>query len=408
MATVTVSSSAALLATLKTAAPNTRIELTSGTYTLNARGGQDFHDAVIARAAGAQVNFSSVNLNDVSNLTFNGVDFQQKAGAFKSFVIANSDDITIRNVDIRGTVNDAGYGAGNGLWISKNNGFDLVNSTVSDFKTGLWIQGTRDLHITNNDLNRISLDGMIVGGVHNAYFAGNHVRMHVPQGTKHTDGMQFYNSQVNDPSSTVGIRDNVIETNNKASHGIYMANGIADDTGDPSSFYSDIVIKRNVIVSAQVSGIAVGQVDGVSILGNTILQDTDFRSTRDIDTPVIRVHAASTGVRISDNITHEVPAASGANWFPTRVPEPRWVIVDNALVPVGTALGSVQSSGPDAFPDPDAATPSDSDTFLFGDASDASAAPGSEAPIPEAPVSEAAVAAADDAVQHLVLDHAHL
>ena len=37
---------------------------------------------------------------------------------------------------------------------------------------------------------------MIVGGMHDALFAGNVIDLHIPSGVEHTDDMQFYNSKV--------------------------------------------------------------------------------------------------------------------------------------------------------------------------------------------------------------------
>jgi hypothetical protein len=275
-------------------------------------------------------------------LTFEKVDFIDRVGT-KAFVIASSTDITLRRIHVDG-VETGDYGTGTGLWISKNHGFTLENSLVQDFKTGLWIQSTTDLTVSGNTIRDISLDGMIVGRVHDAYFIDNHVSLHVPAGTKHSDGMQFYNSEVNDPISNMVVRDNLIETNNRASHGIYLANGLADDTGRPATFFQDLIIKKNTVVSGQVSGIAVGQTDGLSVYANVILQDPDFRSTREIDIPVIRVHADSTDVGITANTTHRTPEPSGENWFPTDRPEPEWTIESNRIVPIGTEVADVSGA----------------------------------------------------------------
>ena len=148
----------------------------------------------------------------------------------------------------------------------------------------------------------------------------------------------------NDPLSDVVIRENTIATHNNSSHGIYMGNAVADSGGSASTFFRNITIDNNTIVSGQVSGIAVGQTIGLSITDNTILQDTHFRSTQEINIPVIRVHADSTDVSITGNITHRQPEPNGNNWFPTDKPEPGWIMANNTIVPLGTT--------PDNPPDP--------------------------------------------------------
>lgn len=351
MPTVVVSSSSALLSALKSATANTRIELTSGTYTINTRS-QDFSGAVVTAAAGADVAFSKVTLNNVSHLTFERVAFEGPDGQGKPFVIAGSTDIAIRNATIDGADRN-GYGSGHGLWISNNRGFTLENSQVTDFQTGLWIGGNTDVTIRGNSISNISLDGMIVGRVHDAVFANNTIDLNVPAGTKHTDGMQFYNSVTNDPLSDVLISGNVIHTHNTASHGIYMANGLADQGGDASTFFRDITIVNNTVVGGQVSGIAVGQTIGLDVSGNTIRQDPGFYSTREVSTPVIRVHSASTDVSITDNATHKLPQASGANWQPGKTVPADWIISGNTIIP----LGDQPSPPPPPPPPPPPAAP---------------------------------------------------
>ncbi len=203
---------------------------------------------MIAPAAGADVAFSKLYLYSVKHLSFTGVDFLGRPGESKPFVVAKSVDVAIHDATFDGhTAN--GYGAGHGLWLSKTNGFTLADSRVHDFATGLWIAGTSNLIVSGNALSNISQDAMIVGGVHKAVFAENTISLHVPPMTKHTDGMQFYNSGSNNPLRDVVIRDNQIATHNGASHGIYMANGLANSTGNASTFFRDIVIKHNTVVS---------------------------------------------------------------------------------------------------------------------------------------------------------------
>ena len=122
------------------------------------------------------------------------------------------------------------------------------------------------------------------------------------------------------------------------------------------------MIKHNTVVSGQVSGIAVGQTQGLSIYDNTILQDTKFPSREEVHIPVIRVNAESTGVRITSNTLHRVPEPSGPNWFPTDRPEPGWTIANNKLVPLGTTPAQASNAR---------ASLADTDSFRFEAAGEA-------------------------------------
>ena len=228
MPTIVASNSAELAAALRAPVAGTTIELTSGSYTLSIRS-KDLAGTVITAADGATASFSSVSLQSASHLTFDGVDFLDRSGTGKPFVVANSTDVTIRDATVDGLTPN-GYGVGNGLWISNNNGFTLEDSRITDFQTGAWVGGNTDLVIRDNSFSNITLDGMIIGRTHNALFSGNTIDLHSTPGLRHSDGMQFYNSGENAPSTDVTVEDNIIRTHNKQSHGIYMGNAIANET----------------------------------------------------------------------------------------------------------------------------------------------------------------------------------
>ncbi|MFO1144170.1 MAG: right-handed parallel beta-helix repeat-containing protein [Amaricoccus sp.] len=371
MATVTVSSSAGLLTALKSAQPDTTFELKTGTYALSLRN-LDLKGATITAAQGADVSFTSATLNSVQHLTFDGVDFAAAGGERKLFAAANSADITVRNATLDGQSDAKGFGTGVGVWVNKMEGFTLENSHIEGFTTGSWLGATTGLTVRNNTYTDISLDGMMVGGIHDGLIQGNDIDLNVPAGTKHTDGIQFYNTNHNDPLSNVVVKANVIATHNNYSHGIFMANALGDQTGDASTYYRDITIADNVIVSAQVSGIAVGRTIGLTIDGNTILQDANFRSDTIGKTPVIRVSQASTQVSITDNFTHVAPAASVANWQKVKSGPPAdWIIENNQIVARGTTIDHLPDPKPDPDPTPPTVGNGQADTFRF------SSAPGS-------------------------------
>ena len=93
------------------------------------------------------------------------------------------------------------------------------------------------------------------------------------------------------------------------------------------------------------SGIAIGETIGLTIEGNTVLQDTDFQSSREIRTPVIHVMGNSRDVSITGNVTHKTPAATGANWQELNSGNPRtWEVADNKIVKIGTTVRSATTT----------------------------------------------------------------
>jgi hypothetical protein len=352
MATYNVSSDNELVSALRSADGGDQIRLSSGTYSLSARN-LDYSSEVTITGSGAQ--FDRINLTNASNLTFDGVDMVASGGVGKPFVFRQTSNVTVRNATVDG-VTEGGYGDGHGLWIAHGDDFTLENSTIKDFNVGLYVLSVNGLDIRNNEVSNIARDAMILGRIHDASIADNDISLHTKNGTKHTDGIQLWNTGGNDPASNVSITGNYIATNNSASHGIYAGNG--NGNGNTSTHFQDIEIRGNTIVSAQLSGIAVGETSGLDIVGNVVLQDTDFRSGSEIRTPVIRVAGESRDVTITGNTTHETPAASGDNWQELRSGIPgEWNVSNNRIVPIGTSAANAPraSGAPD---DDDAPSPS--------------------------------------------------
>ncbi len=341
MATIKVSSSSALSAALKSAGNGDTISLASGHYNLSASGGSK---AVTITSEGNAV-IDSLNLSRVSNLTIDGVDFNGEDGLKNAFRVWGSDNITIRNGDMEGVAN--GYGLGRGLLIQADTNFTFENMTMHGFSTGVFIDGVDGLVMRNNHLVDLAWDGIIGGNIHNAVFTGNSISLDIPAGRKHSDGFQFWNVGSNKPSDHIRIEDNVIRADNTQSHGIYMANAIANGGGGANTYFSDVVIKGNTIISGDGLGLSWGQTDNLDIQDNIVLKDTSLPAGR--GAPQIRVHYNATDVSITGNYTHQAPSGADANWQP-HATNNGWTIANNKIVPVGTTLADV--TGPTSPPPP--------------------------------------------------------
>lgn len=345
MSTIRVSNAAQLDSAIDRAKAGDVIELAGGDYgRLSLKGVNFARDVTITSASDSNpAVFSYANITRSSHLVFEGVDFVTKAASGgKPFVVNQSDNITIRDALFDGMTKKGGYGDGHGIWVVRSDHFTLENSELRDFNVASYFHDQSDLVIRNNTLTNVAWDAMIVGGVHGAVIEGNDIDLNVAKGTKHTDGIQFWNTNINNPMSDVVVRGNHIETHGTASHGIYAANGLAATLGMKAA-YSNFLIEDNVVVSAQVSGIAIGEIRGLTIRDNLLLQDTDFRSSSVGRTPVIRVDADATGVSITGNVTHKEPVASGDNWAPVKSGAPSgWTIAKNKIVPIGTSLDKAE------------------------------------------------------------------
>ena len=218
--------------------------------------------------------------------------------------------------------------------------FTLENMTMHGFSTGMFLDGVDGITLRNNDLIDLAWDGIIGGDIHHAVFSGNVISLDIPSGRKHSDGFQFWNVGSNLPSTDMLIEDNVIQAHNNQSHGIYMANAIANNGGGAGSFFQDVVIRGNTIISGDGLGLSWGQTDHLDIHGNIVLDDPTLPADR--TSPSIRVHYSATDVSITGNVTHKAPAAADANWQP-HVMSGAWTVANNPIIRIGASLAEAQA-----------------------------------------------------------------
>ena len=348
MAIVSVSNATELKKALDTAERGDEIVLASGNYgTLSLNGNSQKSDykfadlTITSKSASNPAVFNAVNLSNVTNVTFDDIKFDYNGGDGKPFLFNNTSGISILNSEIDGKI-EGGYGTGHGLWVMQSSDFRLANTDISDFSTGAHFRSVDNLQVVDNSFSGISYDAMLLGRIDGALIQGNDVTMKGEPGTAHRDMIQFWNNDVNDPSNDIVIRGNTLVAAETVTHGIFMANDLAQKGGGISTYYKDILIENNTIKSGQVFGILVGQSDGLTVRNNTVLQHSSVDSTRPVDTPVIRVENDSRSVSITGNTTHRTPEAvsSDNNWQSedARVPG-GWTISGNKIVSIGTDTG---------------------------------------------------------------------
>ena len=165
------------------------------------------------------------------------------------------------------------------------------------------------------------------------------IDMNSTPGLKHSDGMQFWNTGSNNPSSDLVIADNVIRTHNDAEprhlHG-QCRRQLDAATPAPSSRTSRST--DNIVVSGDGFGIAWGQTDGLDISDNIILRDM-WRSRAPGAAPrtswSTRIPPTSRSPATSPTCSRGRPMSSGSR---TNRAEPGWTIANNKIVPIGTTL----------------------------------------------------------------------
>lgn len=316
MATYRVSTQSQLKSAINSAKGGDNIVLKAGNYGTLSLKNESFSSKVTitSESASKPAVFTKVNLEKVTNLTFSNVEFDHVGGGSIPFNVRAATNLTFDNVTFDGLV-QSGYGVGSGLKIAASTNVTVQNSDMSGFYKGIETWGTTGLKILNNDISNISYDGIILGQTtRNALVQGNEVSMHARNGVEHSDVIQLYNQGTGAPSSNVTIRGNLLTSDNGTTHGIYMGNNDAKQTGKLSEFYSNIVVENNTIKTGHLLGLAIGETNGATIRNNVVVQSDDFYSKKTVNMPMILIDSDSKGISISGNTVLKAPAIANDAW----------------------------------------------------------------------------------------------
>lgn len=348
MAIINVSNASQLTAALNNAHGGDTIRLAAGNYgSLDLNGIQNNNlryssDVTITSAdANNEAVFNSASIRYVTNLKFDNVDFSMTgSGANNSLIwVDNSSGITVTNAMLDG------YRVGgiqNGFRASNSSDVELSNSELADFYYGAAISRTNNLRVTGNNVHDMDFDGMRFAQVQNVQITGNY--LHDQSGVVnggHRDMIQFWTEGTTAASENVNISGNKIDVGTgKMIQSIFVWN----ELGNPN-LYKNFTISNNYIEGNHPHGITVGEANGLSITGNTVIEANSAYYQKYWE-PRINVDDGAVNVRIVGNTAHSIPDS-----------EAGWVVSGNRIVAVGYGWnGSAEPSTP--TPTPSAPTPS--------------------------------------------------
>lgn len=316
MATYKVSSQSQLKSALNSAKGGDTISLKAGNYGSLTLSNENFSSKVTitSESSGNPATFTKVYMEKVSNLTFKNVKFDYVGGSSLPFNVKNSSNLTFDGVKFDGMLK-GGYGDGTGIKIASSSNVTVQNSDFVNFYKGIETWGTTNLKLLNNSLDKIGYDGIILGqSTKGALVQGNDVYVHAKSGVQHSDTIQLYNQGSGTPSSNITIKNNLLESDNGSTHGIYMGNADAKSSGRSSEFYSNITVENNTIKTGHILGLAVGETNGAVIRNNVVVQSDDFSSKKTVNMPMILIDSDSKSVSISGNTVLKAPAIANDNW----------------------------------------------------------------------------------------------
>lgn len=357
--TISVDGPTALAQALQTAPRGAVLELAAGDYgALDIRG--DISATVLRSAnPGTPARFSSAMVQGVDDLTIEGLvfDYRYRAGDqpnLREFQWRDVSRLRLQGNVFDGDVgrglsaDDNGYGIGFGAVIRGGRDIHIEGNRIRGFWKGLLVRETEGLVVVGNDVSEVRSDGMNFVQVAHARIEGNHIHsFHRSLSSEdHSDMIQIWTAQTEWPSHDVVIRGNVLNAGTGwYTQSIFMGNERArQDRTNTSLYYRDITIENNVIINAHLHGITVGQVIGLTIRNNTVVQNPSAATgdpSEGLYTPRIRVAELSRDVTISGNVTSQVDGYTN---------QPSWRVADNLLIQGPSAYRTVFVGGPAADP----------------------------------------------------------
>ncbi|MEL6679056.1 MAG: LamG-like jellyroll fold domain-containing protein [Pseudomonadota bacterium] len=281
--------------------------------------------------------FSELLVYDMQNVTFDGMlfDYTAEAGApaeHQAFRVLGGSGITVRNSTFDGDTGvgmaDArldGHGVGHGFWSKGSDDLTFENNELFNFFRATSIQEADGVRVTGNDVHSMGVDGLTFAAVENVLIENNHIHdFDIPEdNVGHLDQIQFWTTKTDSPSRNVTIRDNVLDSGDgHYTQSIFILNEEVSRSGaGREMYYENFLIEDNVIYNAHHHGITVGEIDGLTIRNNTVLENEDGGDNGDVNTPRINVAERSTDVTIVNNIVPD-----------DIVTQPGWTVGNNLIV----------------------------------------------------------------------------
>ncbi|SDF16691.1 LamG-like jellyroll fold domain-containing protein [Limimaricola pyoseonensis] len=304
----------------------------------------EFASEVVIRSADPDdpAVFDAVTLRGAANLSLEGVvvDYVYSPGDphwTRAVSITDSRDIAIRDSVIdgdlaRGTGSPAdGLATGGGVQVRGAQRVTLEGNDIARFRTGVTLEESADLVMRGNALHHMRNDALDVHQVTGLLVEDNVFRdtFGLPGWTEHRDMIQVWTTGTTAPSRDVTIRGNLFDIGEGGfTQTIFMRNELVDKgLAGREMFYRDFVIEENVILNNHMHGINVGEIDGLLIRNNTLLETRGGPQSEPFEgalgRPSIGVAEDALNVVITGNATGGLRGFSG---------QPSWQVGGNAVL----------------------------------------------------------------------------
>ena len=207
----------------------------------------------------------------------------------------------------------AGSYAGIGIRVQNARDITVTGNEVTGVYRGLSFEKVAGLEVSANLVHDVRSDGMTFGQLEHARIERNTVRdLHPWRHAEaehrgdHPDLMQFWTTNSDAATRDVVIRGNLLVqravAQDERAQGLFMRNLKAEaDEASEEFFFQDMVIEGNVILTAHINALVVGETTGLAVTGNLLLQEPGA-GTGKIATPILSIARRSSEVKVSGNV----------------------------------------------------------------------------------------------------------
>ena len=214
---------------------------------------------------------SGIRVHASSGFVFDDLDVKRpllagEADWTQAVYVSASKKIDLVRIDFTGSLDDNPWNDGIALRVGDTEGFRLIDSTFEQFNVAAKFSQVDRLVVAGNTVTDVR-EGFNFAAVHDVTIAQNRLFSFDPNyaAGDHSDAIQFWNAGVNEGSSRVVIRDNIIlQGANGGTQGIFI--GAENLTYRHSNF----VIENNLYNGDARHGISIYGVDGAVIRGNSV------------------------------------------------------------------------------------------------------------------------------------------
>jgi parallel beta-helix repeat protein len=323
--TIIVSNSAQLVSAMQNAHGGENIVLQGGNYgslslwqnhTINAK----YSTPITISSANHSdpAVFTGLKLNGLSNIKFSDVKFDYVSSKGEPTTTSKFTLLGCNNVSIVNSVFDGdtakglgtfedGFGSGRGLTVRDCSNITVSGNEIFNFNRGIVTTASNNVKVTNNNLYKMSSDGLDFAEVKNVVVDGNHLHDFVRStlSTSHPDMIQFWTNGTKSPSVNVTISNNFLDVGQgQSTQSIFMRNEMVDSYGaGKSMYYQNVTIFNNLIRNGHGQGINVGETNGLKLTNNTLLQIKTIDEGGTVSAPSILLSEKSQNVTVTGNVT---------------------------------------------------------------------------------------------------------